>query len=226
MSDTSFGDLGDASGKVGSDASSGLSLGSLSTLGPLALGAGGLAAILGRGESPLPAEYSTALGQVPALQAQAGTLFNEGQTLTGQGMSTIDQAVHGVLTPEQQAQLKQFSTGLENKTNQAFYSMGRNPGTDTAAITQQANDDAQVNAMAQEQIRTTIQLGLGQLSSGSSFAGQSLGFSNAASGILLEAGKAQLQQDKAYSDSLTSVFSSIGTLFGGAVKALPALAAL
>jgi hypothetical protein len=225
MSDTSFGDtsLGDSAGKGASDSSGLGGIGGLGGLAALGVGAAGFGTILGMGESPLPTEYGQALGQVPALQANAGTLFNEGQTLTAQGTQALADAEAGRLTPEQQAQLGQFSTGLTNKSRQMFASMGRNPDADTAAITQQANDDAQVNAMAQQQIQTTIQLGLGELSSGSNFSGQSLAASSAASNILLQAGQAQLQQDKAYSDSLTSAFSSIGKMFAAAAPAALAL---
>ena len=77
-----------------------------------------------------------------------------------------------------------------------------------------------VNAMAQSQIQSTIQLGLGEISGGSSLIGQGLGFDNAANQILLQAGQAQLQQDKNYSDSLTSVFSGIAKMLPGALAAL------
>lgn len=202
------------------DASSASGLGGLAALG---IGAAGFGAILGRGESPLPGEYAALGATIPALQNNAQSLFTQGQTLTGQGTEALRMAQKGELTPEQQAQLGQYRTGLENKSRQMFYSMGRDPDKDTAAITQQANDDAQVNAMAQQQIQTTIQLGLGELASGSSFSGQALGYSNAASNILLQAGQAQLQQDHDYSKALTDSFSSIGQLFGAAMKALPAL---
>lgn len=184
------------------------------TAGALGLGALGFGSILAKGESPLPQQYRQLEGQVPGLQQKSETLFGEGQQLYGQGTNALGMAQRGELTDPQKAQLGQFRTGLENKSRQMFASMGRNPDQDTAAISQQANDDAQVNAMAQEQIRTTIQLGLGELSAGGNFSGQSAQFSSAANNILLEAGKAQLAQDKAYSDSLTSAFSSIGKMFG------------
>lgn len=242
MADVSLSDLGNADNPLpGLDASDyqgygaggnmsspfdSSSLGGIGALGALGLGAAGFGAILGRGESPLPGEYAALGATIPALQSNAGTLFSQGQTLTNQGTEALAMAQRGELTPAQQAQLGQYKAGLENKSRQMFYSMGRDPDKDTAAITQQANDDAQVNAMAQQQIQTTVQLGLGELSSGASFSGQALGYSNAASNILLQAGQAQLQQDKDYSQALTNSFSSIGQLFGSALSALPKLLAL
>lgn len=190
------------------------------------IGALGLGAILAKGESPLPQEYAQLTGSVPNLRAEAGSLEQQGQTFTNQGAQALAMAQRGELTPEQQAQLSQYNTGLTNQARQQFASMGRNPDQDTAFINQSADITAQVNAMAQSQIQSTIALGLGETQAGASFAGAGLGFESAANSALLEAGKAQLQQDKSYGDSLTSAFAAIGSMFGSIAKtAGPALLA-
>ncbi len=187
---------------------------SLGSAGALGLGALGFGAILGKGESPLPTQFGQLQGTVPGLRGQAGVLESQGGALVGQGTQALGMAQRGELTPEQQAQLKQYSTGLTNLARQQFYSMGRNPDQDTSFISQTANIDERVNAMAQQQIQTTITLGLGEISGGNSLIGEGLGFENAANQALITAGQAQLAQDKNYSDSLTGAFSAIGKLFG------------
>jgi hypothetical protein len=203
-----------------SGGTSGISGSSALGLGTLALGGAGLGAILARGESPLPPEFSQLTGSVPGLQSEADVLKAESNALTAGGTSTLDAASKGILTPEQQAQLTQYGTGLTNQARQQFYGMGRNPDQDTAFISQTADIDAKVNAMAQQQIQSSIALGLGEISSGASFAGQSLGFTNAANQALITAGQAQITADKSYSDSLTNAFSSISKMFAQAAPAI------
>jgi hypothetical protein len=200
-----------------------------SLLGAGAL-AGGAGYLLSQGPAPLPSEYSELLGNVPQLQNTATALEGEGQSLlpgaqalTQQGTAELSMANAGTLTPAQQSQLQQYKTDLANKSNQMFYSMGRNPNEDTAAITEQADNDAKVNAMAQQDIQTTIQLGLGELSAGGQqessalgFTNAGLGFTSAANNALIAAGQAQVQANQSYSNSLTSVFTAIGTVLGGA----------
>lgn len=198
-------------------------------VGALGLGAAGFGAMLSRGESPLPPDFAALRASVPGLNAEADWLRGEAHTLAGQGGSTLDMAARGELTPAQQAQLDQYGTGLTNQTRQQFYNMGRNPDADTAFISQTADNDAKINAMAQSQIQSSIALGLGQLSSASSFSGQGLGYSSAANNALLAAGEAQLKHDAAYSKSLTGAFSAIAGLLGtigGAAIGGPAGAAI
>jgi len=204
-----FGSGGNISGSFGDPGS--LSMGSAGALG---LGALGLGAVIGMGPSPLPAQYGQLQGQVPWLQSTGQGLVGQGQGLESQGQQALGMAQRGELTPEQSAQLKQYSTGLNNQSRQMWASMGRNPDQDTAFLSQTANVDAQVNAMAQQQIQTTIQLGLGEMSGGNSLISQGLGFENAANQILLQAGQAQMQADKSYSDSLTSAFGAIAKMAG------------
>lgn len=214
---------------TGTDASSGggLSSSNLLGLGSLGIGAAGLGLILGEGESPLPSEFSTLTNtDVPWLQSGASSLFNTGQQLTSQGEQGLEMAQTGQLTPEQQAQLQVFQKGLTNTADQEYASMGRSPNQDTSFISTQSNIDTQVNAMAQQEIQSTIALALGETSAGSSFTGQALGYESAANSALIAAGNAQVQQDKDYSSSLTSAFSSIASLLGTAAKAAPAVAAL
>lgn len=203
--------------------SGGLSSSGALGLGSLAIGGAGLGYLLSQGEPPLPTEFGQLTANVPGMEAQAQTLFGEGQGLTTQGTQALEMAQKGELTPEQQAQLKLYQGGLTNTAQQTFASMGRNINQDTSGISAQGNIDTQVNAMAQQQIQSTIALGLGELSAGSNMTGQALSFENAADSALIAAGQAQIQQDKSYSDSLTSVFSSIGNILGGAVKLAPML---
>lgn len=214
---------GDA--ELGGSATGGGSSFNPMSLGPLALGGAGLGAMLAMGPGSLPQQYGDLTGAVPGMRAEGHVLEGEGQALIGQGTEALRMAQHGELTPEQQAQLKQYSTGLTNQTRQQFAAMGRNPDQDTGFITQTANNDAQVNAMAQQQIQTTIQLGLGQISGGSSLSGQGLQFESAANQALIAAGEAQIKLDQAYSSSLTSAFGAIGQMFGVAAKAAPLLLA-
>jgi hypothetical protein len=190
--------------------------GDLSTSDALGLGVGalGLGTILAKGEPSLPAQFGQMEAMVPGLQSNAQTLFGQGQQLYGQGSEALRMAQRGELTQPQAAELKNYSTGLQNISNQMFASMGRDVTKDTSAIGAQSYIDSQVNAMAQKEIQTTIQLGFGELSEASQFTQQSLGYSQAAANILMQAGKAQLEQDKAYSDSLTSAFASFAKIAG------------
>lgn len=213
MTDPLGGDFNSSGGGFGSTSS-------LLGLGSLGIAGAGLGMILGEGESPLPQEFDQLTASVPELRSDASTLFGEGQTLTGQGTTALNMAQNGVLTPEQTAQLQVFRSGLQNTAAQEYAAMGRNPNQDTSFISTQGNIDTQVNAMAQQQIQSTITLGLGELSSGSNFSGQALGFESAANQALIAAGNAQLQQDKDYSSALTSAFSSVASLVGSASKAI------
>ena len=65
--------------------------------------------------------------------------------------------------------------------------------------------------MAQAQIQSTIQLGLGEISGGSSLIGQGLSFQTAANQALIAAGEAQIKQDQTYSAALTSAFTALGS---------------
>jgi hypothetical protein len=216
---TDLGSLPGATQGGGGSSSGGLSSGSLLSLGSLGVGAGGLAAILGEGESPLPSEFGQLTSQnVPWLQTGAQTLFGEGQTFTNQGAQALQMAQNGQLTQPQQAQLQQYQQGLQNTANQTYASMGRNINQDTSGISTQADIDAKVNAMSQNEIQSTIALGLGETSAGSSLTGQGLAYESAANQALIAAGQAQVSQDKDYSTALTGAFSSIATLLGSAAK--------
>jgi len=203
--------------------SSGLSSSGLFGAGALGLGALGFGALLAQGPGSLPSQYGQLTASVPTLQAQGGQAFSEGQTLIGQGSQALEMAQHGQLTPQQQAQVDVYGQGLTNQARQMYASMGIDPGKDTSFISTTADIDAKVNAMAQSQIQSTIQLGLGEISGGTSLTGQALGYENAANQALLQAGEAQLKQDQQYSSSLTSAFGAIGSLFGSVGKALFAL---
>lgn len=238
MADVSLADLGSASsplpgldpsdyggygaGGNQTDPSSG-SFNPLS-LGPLALGAGGFGAILAQGPGSLPPQFGTLQTNATDMTGTGQRLVAQGQGMVGKGEEALAMATRGELTPEQAAALKQYGTGLTNQTRQQFFNMGQNPDQSTAYISQTADNDAKVIAMAQSQIQTTIQLGLGQISGGGSLIGQGQGFESAANNVLLQAGEAQLKADQAYSSNLTSAFASIGQLFGAAAKVAPLLA--
>ena len=236
-------DSSDLPASSSSGASSALGLGSL------AVGAGALGYMLSQGPSPLPSEYGTLTNtqvptlnadatafqnNVPALQGEATSLETGGAALSAQGTQALQMAQNGQLTPAQQAQLSLYSTGLNNKAVQTYASMGRNYNQDTSAISTQGEVDTQVNAMAQAQIQSTIQLGLGELSAGNQMTSQGLGFQNSALGYgnaataatsaadsaLIAAGQAQVQQDQSYSSSLTSVFSAVAKLAPAAIAAV------
>ena len=213
--------MADDSGILGQTVGSSSGLGSSSSLlslGALGVGAAGFGAILGQGESPLPGEFSQLTGSVPGLENQANTVFGEGQGYLGQGAQALNMAQQGQLTQPQQAQLNLYRQGLQNQAQQTYASMGRNINQDTSGISTQAHIDEQVNAMSQQQIQSTIALGLGETQAGMGLSGQALGFENAANQALIAAGNAQLQQDKDYSTALTGAFSSIATILGGAAK--------
>jgi len=146
--------------------------------------------------------------------------FVQWQQLVGQGEDALAMAQRGELTPEQRAQLSVYGTGLTNQARQMYAGMGVNPDKDTSFLSTTADIDTKVNAMAQQQIQSTIQLGLGEISGGSSLISGGLGNVNAANSALLQVGEAQLKNDQAYSSNLTSAFGAIGSLFGGVAKFL------
>jgi hypothetical protein len=199
--------------------------GQLLGAGALGLGALGVGSLIAQGPGNLPAGFTQAEGQVPYLQQTGQGLIGSGTGLVGTGEQALAMAQAGQLTPEQQAQLKVYSGGLTNQARQMYANMGINPDKDTSFLSTTADIDTKVNAMAQAQIQTTIQLGLGEISGGNSLISSGSGFESAANNILLQAGQAQLQQDKDYSSSLASAFGAIGTLFG-AVAGGPAGAAV
>jgi hypothetical protein len=189
---------------------------------PLGIGAGvgalGVGALLAEGPGSLPSQFGQVTNNVPFLQSTANTDIGQGQALVGQGTQALDMAQNGQLTGPQAAQLQQYQSGLTNQSRQMFYSMGQDPDKSTGFVTQTANVDAQVNAMAQQDIQSTIQLGLGEISGGNSLEGTGLGFENAANQALIAAGQAQLQLDTSFTQSLTSAFAGIGQMFGAAAK--------
>jgi hypothetical protein len=209
--DPSGGPMNIAPSFGGGGSSSGFNTADALGLGALGIGAG---IMLGKGETPLPPEYAAMGAMVPGLQQNAATLFGQGQQLAGEGRSLIQKAGAGELTLPQQAELKQYSTGLQNMANQQFAAMGRNITSDTSGIGVQADIDAKINAMAQQEIRTTLTTGFQELQAGQNEFGQSLGYSEAAAKILQAEGEAQLKQDQAYSQSLTNMFGSIAKIAG------------
>lgn len=232
MADVSSSDLGSAQnplpgldasdyagyGSGGNLSSPASSIGGLGSAAALGVGALGFGAILAQGEGSLPSQFGQASGNASWENSTGQGLIGQGEGMVGQGQQALLMAQNGQLTPEQQATLSQYQSGLTNQSRQQFYNMGVNPDSNTAFVTQQGNIDTQVNAMAQQEIQSTIALGLGEVSGGNSLISSGLGFENASNQALIAAGQAQLQKDKQYSDSLTSAFSAIGSMFGGAMK--------
>jgi hypothetical protein len=191
---------------------------SLLGAGALGLGALGFGAMLAQGPGQLPTQFGD-INANASWQRDAGEqTFGQGQTMVGQGQQALAMAQAGQLTPEQQAQVNVFGTGLTNQARQMYANMGVNPDKDTSFLSTTADIDTKVNAMAQQQIQSTIQLGLGEISGGNSLISSGLGNVNAANQALLQVGEAQLKNDQAYSSNLTSAFGAIGSLFGGAMK--------
>jgi hypothetical protein len=209
--DPSGGPMNIAPSFGGGGSSSGFNTADALGLGALGIGAG---IMLGKGETPLPPEYAQMGAMVPGLQAGASDLYGKGQQIYGMGLQDIQKGRAGELTIPQQAALGLYRTDLTNKANQMYAGMGRNVTQDTSAISTAALTDAQVNAMAQEEIRTTLATGFNELRAGQDDFQKSLGYSEAAAKILQTEGEAQLKQDQAYSQSLTNMFGSIAKIAG------------
>lgn len=186
--------------------------------GALALGAGALGYLVSQGPAPLPQAAQEAQGNVPFLESQAQWAAGLGKTYSGQGAEALAMAQKGELTPEQTAVLQQNRQGLQNTAAQTYASMGRNANQDTSFISTQGDIDAKINAMAQQEIQTTIQLGMTELQAGATFSGQATADMNAANQELMAIAQMQLGSDKNYTDALTGVFAGIA-------KMLPAMMA-
>jgi hypothetical protein len=216
------------------DAGGGFNPGQIIGAGVLGAGALGAGALFAQGPSPIPPQFQELQNQVPLLNQEAGqfnadaaALLRVGGEFTEEGRANLARAGRGELTPEQQAQLGQTQTGLTNQARQMYASMGRNPDQDTSFINTTGNIDAQTTAMAQQYIQSTIKLGLGETSAGAQYSalgaqfGQlGLGATGMANQALIEAGKAQLEQNKTYSSSLSGMFQAIGQLAGPLFKAI------
>jgi hypothetical protein len=221
--------------------SGGLSGGQLLGLGGGAAAVGGLGYLLSQGPSPLPSQYGQLTGQqVPILNqdaatynAEAAAMMQTGAGFTAQGQDALRMAQSGALTPEQSAALQQTKGGLENSAQQMYAGMGRNINQDTSGISTEADIAAKTTAMGQEYIKSTIALGLGEVGAGAQFSGlgaQFSGLSLQATGLadqaLIEAGKAQLQQNQTYTSALSGAFGALGAMAPGLIKSMgPLLAA-
>lgn len=197
-----------------SSGAGGISTGGALGLGAGALGAAGLGYLISQGPGQLPGQFGQSTANA-GWEASAGQQeFGQGQTLEAQGQSALAMAQAGQLTPEQQAQLSVYQTGLTNQSRQQEYSMGLNPDQNTGNVTATANIDTMVNAMSQQQIQSTIALGLGEIQQGGSLMAGGSSDINAANQALIAAGQAQVQLDQQYSQSLSSAFGAIGSMFG------------
>ncbi|HEX8838360.1 MAG TPA: hypothetical protein VF748_15560 [Candidatus Acidoferrum sp.] len=227
MSDTAFSGAigGDVSG-VGSSSGDfggggGLSTNAMLALGGGALAAGGLGYFMSQGPtqvSSIPG-FAQANAMVPGLQAESAQTYAQGQGLIAGGQAGLAMAQRGELTPEQKAQLALTGNALENQAKQTYASMGRDMSKDTSGISTETNIQANLTAMAQNYIQSTIALAGTQLNAGGALLGTSLNESNAATNILLTEGAQQVALDKQYSDNLASAFKAIGTVVGGVAGA-------
>jgi hypothetical protein len=171
------------------------------------------------GPSPLPSQYGTITGQIAPTQFnQGGALFTTGAGLQSMGQQELAVAAAGQLTAPQQAALSQYHTGLENTALQTYENMGLTPSRTTSYISTEADIDQKTLAMAQQFIQSTIALGGAALAAGASFFGLGEQAESAAANELNQAGAAQLQNDKAYSDLIGSVFGSIAKIFSFGIK--------
>ena len=196
---------------------SGITASGAAGAGVLGLGALGVGSMLAQGPGNLPPQFAQVEQNAPWMTSAGEQQFGQGENLVSQGTSALSMAQAGQLTPEQQAQVNVYGTGLTNQARQMYSNMGVNPDADTSFLSTTANIDQQVNAMAQSQIQSTIQLGLGEISGGNSLISSGLSYDNAANQALLAAGQAQIQLDQQYSSSLTGAFGAIGSLFGSVV---------
>lgn len=208
-------DMGDLSGgkDPGSSSSSPFSLGSLA---PAAAAGGGLAALfLGSGGPNIPPQVGEVQGNATGLEAEAASLWGSGNELIASGRSALDPAMRGVLTPEQQATLTTERQSAQNVANQTYASMGRNINQDTSGISTQTNIETKLVAAANNFVNTNIANAFKEIETGASLTGQGTQDMSAANTALLQAAQLTMQADTAYSNSLTSAFSAIGTLVGG-----------
>jgi hypothetical protein len=223
MSDTSSPFYGPLSANPGSSSGSlfsGMSTGQIAGAAGLGVGALGVGALALEGPPQLPQQFQQLEGNVPGLEWNAANMQQQAAGLYGIGNQDLAMASAGTLTAPQQAQLSQYQTGLTNQARQMFYSMGRNPDQDTSYIGATANIDAQTNAMAQQMIQTTMQMGFGAITAGNQETGMQLQFQNAADQILYQAANAQIQSDTSFNTALMSAFGALG---GAAAKAAPTL---
>jgi len=184
---------------------SGITASGAAGAGVLGLGALGVGSMLAQGPGNLPPQFAQVEQSAPWMTSAGEQQFGQGENLVSQGTSALSMAQAGQLTPEQQAQVNVYGTGLTNQARQMYSNMGVNPDADTSFLSTTANIDQQVNAMAQSQIQSTIQLGLGEISGGNSLISSGLSYDNAANQALLAAGQAQIQ-----------LKNGIGSLFGSA----------
>ena len=208
MSDVSY----TGGGKVGASDSP-FSLGSLA---PAAAAGGGLTALfMGGGGPDIPPQVGQVEGNVTGLENEASTLWGSGNALIAGGQSALAPAMAGQLTPEQQATLTTERQSAQNVANQTYASMGRNINQDTSGISTQTNIETKLMAAAQTFVNTNIASAFSEIQAGASLTGQGTQDMSAANTALLEAAKLTMTADQAYSSSLTSAFSAIGTLAGG-----------
>jgi hypothetical protein len=189
---------------------------SLSTLGPTAAAGGGLAALLLSGGGPqIPWQVGQVGANATGLEGEASTLWGTGNQLIAGGESSLGPAMAGVLTPEQQATLTTEQQSAENVADQTFAAMGRNPNQDTSFISTQTDINTKLMAAANTFVNTNIQNAFSEISAGGTLTSQGNTDMNAANQALLESARLTMQADQNYSNSLTSAFSAIGTIFGG-----------
>jgi hypothetical protein len=193
---------------------------SLSTLGPLAAGGGGLAALLASGGGPnIPPQVGEVDTNATGLENEASTLYSSGNALIAGGESALGPAMAGTLTPEQQATLTVERQSANNVADQTFASMGRNINQDTSGISTTTDINTKLMAAANTFVQTNIASAFQEITTGASLTGQGSTDLSAANTALLQAAQLTMTADTNYSNSLTSAFSAIGQIFGGVAGA-------
>lgn len=220
MSDATYtGDtVGGSTGGGGNSVASPFSLSSTSSLAPAAAAGGGLAALFlsgGSGGPDVPWQVGQVGTNAAGLEGEAGNLWSSGNSLIAGGESALAPAMAGVLTPEQQATLTTERQAANNVADQTYASMGRNINQDTSGISTATDINTKLMAAANNFVNTNIASAFSEIQSGASLTGQGTQDMSAANQALLQAAQLTMTADTNYSNSLTSAFSAIGTIFGG-----------
>jgi hypothetical protein len=217
MSDATYtGDLSGGKDAGSNNVASPFSLSSTSSLAPAAAAGGGLAGLLlSSGGPDIPWQVGQVGSNAAGLEGEAANLWSTGNSLIAGGQSALAPAMAGQLTPEQQATLTVEQQSAGNVANQEYAAMGRNANQDTSFISTQTDINTKLMAAANTFVQSNIANAFQEISSGASLTGQGTQDMSAANTALLDAAKLTISQDQAYSNSLTSAFSAIGTIFGG-----------
>ena len=170
-------DYGGKSGGSSSLFSSPLSLGGVGTA---AAGGAGLAGLFSMGETAPPWEFGQVANNAATLEGESGTLFGEGQTFTNQGAQALELAQNGQLTQPQQAHCSCIVRGWAIRRRRPMPAWAAISIRIRLASARRPTLTRKSMLWLSNRSRSTIALGLGETSAGSSFSGQALGYESAA----------------------------------------------